>query len=414
LCPRGRRLAGLLMSILGSLACAIGTAGEHRQPYVPASPFIVLANVPSMTDPRVRGFDQLRSQLNRDPHNLSLAVQLADAYINYGRSTGDARYVGRGMAVVEPWLQGKPTPIPALLVRATVLQYRHLFRASRGQLDMLLARDSRNLQAWLTLSSVEMVQADYAAANDACVQVAQIGGNFVGMLCTAQLRSLTGHAEQAYALLKQIEYPGPVAPPAIKGYVEGLLATTAERLGKTSAARHHFEAALQWTPGDDFTLAQYSDFLLERNQPAAVEALLVDHTASDTSFLRVVFAESELHDPRAPQDIAEMRARFTAMNQRGSHIYQRENTEFVLRIEHEPGRALQLAEENWTVQREPEDMRIYLEAALAAGQPRAAQPVLTLLAHSHLQDPKIDDLRTEVEAALGRSHELATRNGFSR
>ena len=35
-------------------------------------------------------------RLNADPHNMDLAVQLANAYIDYGRSTGDARYIGRG------------------------------------------------------------------------------------------------------------------------------------------------------------------------------------------------------------------------------------------------------------------------------------------------------------------------------
>ena len=139
-----------------------------------------------MTDPRVRNFDVVRERLNADPHNMDLAIHLASAYIDYGRSTGDARYIGRGMAVVEPWLVVNPVPIPVLLVRATVLQNRHAFQESRSELTALLERSPRNLQAWLTLATVEMVQADYAAANDSCVQVAQIGGDFMGMLCTAQ------------------------------------------------------------------------------------------------------------------------------------------------------------------------------------------------------------------------------------
>jgi Tfp pilus assembly protein PilF len=410
--PPGCRLAGLLLGVI-ALFSGAAAAATHFHPYVPSAPDVVLQQVPSMTDPRVRRFDLLRERLNGDPHDMDLAVQLADAYIDYGRSTGDARYVGRGMAVVEPWLQEAPVPIPALLISATVMQNRHEFQQSRATLAALLARDPRNLQAWLTLATVEMVQADYGAANQSCVQVAQIGGDFMGMLCTAQLRSLTGHAQQAYALLRLIEYPGAIAPPAIKGYVEGLLADTAVRLGKTAAADQHFRAALQWTPGDNFLLADYADFLLDQHRPAAVETLLEGYGSSDTSFLRAVFAECALHNLHAPADAAAMHARFAAMDQRGSRLYQREQAEFVLYVEHDPGRALMLARENWTVQRTPEDMRILLESALAAGEPQAAQPVLTLLAGSHLQDPAIAHLSTKIEGAMRGAYRVAARGGPS-
>jgi tetratricopeptide (TPR) repeat protein len=403
--------AGLLIGLIALFTGGVAAAATHSIPYVPDSPDVVLERVPSMTDPRVRNFDVVRGRLDADPHNMDLAVQLANAYIDYGRSTGDARYIGRGMAVVGPWLAANPVPIPVLLVRATVQQNRHAFQESRAELTALLERSPRNLQAWLTVATVEMVQADYSAANASCVQVAQIGGDFMGMLCTAQLRSLTGHAQQAYALLRLIEYPGPIAPPAIKSYVEGLLADTAARLGNYAAADRHYRAALQWTPGDNFLLADYADFLLDRHEPAAVKQLLVGYEASDTSFLRIVFAECALHDARAGLDTAEMQARFAAMDRRGSRLYDREHAEFVLYAQHDPGRALRLAEQNWTVQRSPQDMRIFLEAALAAHEPQVARPVLAMLPQTHLQDPEIARLATAVLTALGGSNEVTARSG---
>ncbi|MGH8327634.1 MAG: hypothetical protein ACRET2_12810 [Steroidobacteraceae bacterium] len=410
--PPGCRLAGLLMGLIALFSSGVAAAA-HSVPYVPDSPEVVLARVPAMTDPRVRSFDAVRERLDADPRNMELAVRLADAYIDYGRSTGDARYIGRGMAVLGPWLVVNPVPVPVLLVRATVLQSRHAFRESRSQLTALLARSPRNLQAWLTLATVEMVQADYAAANDSCIQVAQLGGDFMGMLCTAQLRSLTGHAQQAYALLRLIEHPGPVAPPPIKSYVEGLLADTAARLGRNAEADQHFQAALQWTPGDNFLLADYADFLLDRREPAAVERLLAGYEASDTSLLRIVLAECALREARAGHDVAEMQARFGAMDRRGSRLYDREHAEFVLYAQRDPARALRLAEQNWTVQRSPQDMRILLEAALAARTPKAARPVLATLRQSRLEDPEIARLAAEALAALGSRREVTARIGPS-
>ncbi|MEO6968665.1 MAG: tetratricopeptide repeat protein [Rhodanobacteraceae bacterium] len=376
---------------------------DNRAPYIPTSPDIVLEHVPSSTDPRVRHFDQLQVELRRNPGDMQRALKLADAYIDYARSTGDARYLGRALAVIEPWMQRKPVPVPVLLTHATILQSRHFFADARKELTSILTRDPGNAQAWLTVATVALVQGDYPTANDSCVHLAEVSGNFMGMLCTAQLRSIDGHAKQAYALLGFIEDPGPKAPATIKAYIEGLMADTAMHLGKSDEAEKHFKAALQWTPGDNFLLADYADFLLDQNRPRDVIALVKDYTQSDTSLLRLVMAEDALHSPRAQADIAQMQARFAAMEQRGSHVFQREQAIFELYLKHDPARSLELARENWSVQRAPQDMRIFLESALAAGKPQAAQPVLDLIQQSHLQDPRVDRLLEQASAAQSNS-----------
>ncbi|MGH8226065.1 MAG: tetratricopeptide repeat protein [Gammaproteobacteria bacterium] len=379
----------------------------NRTPYVPNSPDVVLQRVPSATDPRVRRFDQLRAVARQHPKDMKPALELARAYIDYGRSTGNARYLGRALAVIEPWMQQKPAPVPVLLVHATILQSRHYFKDARAELQTILEREPGNAQAWLTLATVAMVQGDYAPANKSCVHLAAVGGDYMGLLCSAELRSLSGHAQQAYGLLSLIEHPGPAVPAAFKAYVEGLMADTAKRMGKADEAEAHYKKALQLTPGDNFLLADYGDFLLDENRPGEAAELVKDYTQSDTSFMRLVFAEHALGSAKTKDDIDEMAARFAAMDRRGSHVYRREQARFVLYLQHDPVRALDLAEQNWTVQRAPKDMRIYLEAALAAGKPEAARPVLALLAKSHLEDPTVDQLAARVKAALGQTTDVA-------
>ncbi|HEY2590271.1 MAG TPA: hypothetical protein VGI35_01665 [Steroidobacteraceae bacterium] len=376
-------------------------ASAAALPYIPSSADTVLQRVPSMTDPRVRRFNQLRAELERAPRDEGRALALSRAYLDYGRSTGDARYLGRALAVVEPWMHAKPVPVAILMVHATVLQSRHAFDASRTELREVLRREPRNAQGWLTLASVALVQADYPAANDACVHLAQVSGDLLGILCTSQLRALSGRAPQAYALLSLIENPGDSAPAEIRSYVEGLMADTAARLGQTAEAERHFKAALQWAPADNFLLADYADFLLDRGRPGDVKALLAQDVESDTSFLRLVLAEVALPDPKASRDIDAMRARFAALGQRGSELYQREQAIFELHVEHDSARALEIARQNWNVQRAPPDMRILLEAALAAHQPQAAAPVRALIIASHLQDPVIDRLTVQLAALPG-------------
>jgi len=56
-------------------------------------------------------------------------------------------------------------------------------------------------------------------------------------------------------------------------------------------------------------------------------------------------------------------------------VHQREQARFELWLRHDVRTALALARKNWAVQKEPADMRIYLEAAVQARDAAAAKPV---------------------------------------
>ena len=393
---KGVRPWALVMGLLvGGPALA-----QRTEPYVPERPDIVLQRVPPATDPRVRQFERLRRDAQAYPGDATRAVALAEAYIDFGRSTGDARYLGRAMAVIEPYLAAPTPPVTALLVQATIQQSRHAFTDARVLLQKITQRDPSSAQAWLTLATVAMVQGDYRAANEACVRLANVGGDFMGLLCTASLRSLDGRARQAYALLTMIEDPGPKAPPAIRAWIESLMAETATRLGDMAGADAHFRQALTWAPGDTFLLADYGEFLLDHGRAKDALALVAADRTSDTSFLIRVAAEKALSLPEARTDIAEMDARFAAMTERGDHVFLREEATYLLNVHYNPGRALALARQNWAVQRAPKDARVYLEAALASNDAAAATEVLAFLQASGMADDTVDPLARQARAAI--------------
>jgi hypothetical protein len=85
----------------------------------------------------------------------------------------------------------------------------------------------------------------------------------------------------------------------------------------------------------------------------------------------------------------------------------REQSAYLLHIKHDPRGALALAEQNWKVQRAPKDVRVYLEAALAAHDPAAAKPVLDFLARTGLSDVTIDPLVAQLQAMQGPVTEVA-------
>ncbi len=390
-------------AIAASAFLAVSANQSHAASYIPTNADEILQKVPAQSDARVHRYLDLKRRLAADTGNVGIADQLANAYIDFGRETGDVRYLGYAEAVIKPWLRQTTVPIPVAISYATILQSRHAFAEARKLLEEILKRAPGNLQGWLTLATVAQVQGDIPAANHACMRSADTGGPFFGIACTAQLRLVTGHADQTYALLSQIEIGATGEPNGVKAWVEGLMADAAAYQGEFELAETHFRQALAELPGDNFLLAEYSDFLLDQNRPQEALDLLKGDTQSDTSYLRMAFAKVALKTPDAAMMVWTMAARFAAMDAVGSHLYQREQARFALSLQNDPHKALALARENWIVQRAPWDVRIYLEAALAADQPQAAQPVLDFIEQTHLHSVQIDPLVDKVRAAISRN-----------
>ncbi|HEY4341509.1 MAG TPA: hypothetical protein VGM97_16305 [Steroidobacteraceae bacterium] len=386
--------------ILAGWFAALPCLAGQGSPYVPPRDDIVLQTVASISDPRVRAFATLRTALDQNPRDVMHAVRLSEAYLDYGRDTGDARYLGRAEAVVAPWLAHSPAAIPALLVHATILQSRHDFAAAREQLQSILGRDGDNAQAWLTLATVAQVQGDMRTARRACAHLLNSSDPLIPGACLSSLNAVTGNADNAYRVLSTLWPQASAEPVAVQSWIQGILADAAKYQGDAPTADRHFRLALQLTPEDNFLLADYGDFLLDEKRPQEALDLLKNESQSDTSFLRQVYAEMALGMPQAATDRQQMTARFAALEVRGTRTYLREQAGFVLLVLHDPQRALKLARQNWAIQRAPEDMRVFLEAALAAGKPEVAQPVLDELAVTHLQYPTIVNLVAQAKAKM--------------
>jgi len=95
-------------------------------------------------------------------------------------------------------------------------------------------------------------------------------------------------------------------------------------------------------------------------------------------------------------DVKELAARFDAAMQRGDTVHQREQARFELKLRNDPSTALTLARKNWAVQKEPADIRIYLEAALQARD--AASPVVEWVALNHTEDAAASRLIARLKA----------------
>ena len=143
-----------------------------------------------------------------------------------------------------------------------------------------------------------------------------------------------------------------------------LQAELAERLARPADADRFYRASLALDPDDAYTVAAYSDFLIDAGRAKEVLALIPSTTRVDTLLLRRAIAAKIAASPDAAQVAEDLTQRFAASRARGDRIHLREEARFVLAVKNSPDEAVSLALANWAVQKEPLDARIVLEAAV--------------------------------------------------
>jgi Tfp pilus assembly protein PilF len=375
---------------------AAAAAGAWAAPYIPATEDTIVERLPGRrTDAREAELRRMRAALQASPQDDRLAAELALMLFERAMADGDPRYVGYAAAAVRPW-DGTDAPIDVLFVRGLIRQYRHDFAGSLADLGTVVRRDPAHVAARSWRAAIFMVQADYESAARECEALAGHALALRAAGCRAYLAATTGHARAAYAELSRALAGDAGAAPGMRLWALTRLAEIAWRVGDHDSAERHFREALALKVDDNFLLAAYADFLLERGRPRAVVDLLKAWERSDTLLLRLALAERALGLPQAKAHARALEERFTAAALRGERLHQAEEARFLLELKRDPKAALAVAAENWKHQREPRDAQVLLEAAAAAGDRKAAEPVLRWLGESRFEDPRLQRLAASL------------------
>ena len=384
------------------LALALLAPAAHAAPYLPGGGDQVIEVLPRRTDPVQSQLHQLRAELAARPQDLALATSLAQRYLGLARSETDPRYQGYAQAALAPWWHLAAPPVAVRLLRATLLQSTHQFPAALADLDAVLKADPGNAQAWLTRATVLTVQGEYAQATASCARLSTLATQLVAITCIASVAGVTGRAAQSEHLLDLTLQRSAGAGPELETWVLTLLAEMATRRGDAATAEVRFRRALAISPSDSYLRAAYADFLLDQQRPLDVVKLVRDQSRIDALLLRHALALQQIPGSQralAAAD-AELRARFNAAMQRGDSVHQREQARYELHLHRDAKTALALAQKNWDVQKEPADLRIYLEAALQARDSAAAAPVLTWIRNKGVQDAAVLKLVQQLKQQL--------------
>jgi predicted Zn-dependent protease len=370
------------------LAVGVGVVlRAQAAPFVPESDSQVLERLPfTASDPVIRELRALHDRLKDEPNNLPLALRLARGYLELGRITGDPRYAGYAQAALAPWWDLKQAPEEVLVLRATLRQRLHQFDAALADLATVLNANPRNAQARLTRATVLQVQGAYDAAREECLTLKNLTQELAGTACLTNVNAATGKLRESYVQLRTALDRQLHVQPEVRVWVLTSLAEMAARAGMAADAQGHFREALALDAADNYLLGAYADFLLDFGQPQEAAALLQDKTRADPLLLRYALALKMQRSKELSAQVDQLRDRFEASRLRGDRVHIREEARFTLHLLNDPKTALKLAEENWQVQKEPADIRILLESALAAHDVMSLESARGWLKQTGLED----------------------------
>lgn len=366
------------------LALWVGSA--TAEPFLPAGDAEVLEVLPLAGSTALAGARDLSRELDLTPTDDELAVATARAWLALGRAEGDPRYVGRAQAALAPWVGDAGAPVDVLLARSAVLRAQHDFPAALKLLDLAIAAAPDHPQVLLDRAAVLENLGDPQAALRACADVARQIGGLVAASCSASAESLSGSAPGAYAALTAALADAPSEDPGVRGWATTVLGDIAALLGERGSALRHYRAAAALAGPDIYLLAAQADLLLDAGREAEVLELTEGQERHDGLLLRRILALRAVRPAEVEPDRREFARRMAAQHRRGDDSHLRDAARFTLLVEGRADEALTLARRNWQRQRAIADARVFLEAALAAGDAGAARPVLEWMVATRIED----------------------------
>ena len=316
------------------------------------------------------------------------AAQLAGRYYELAVARGDPRYIGYADAVLAPFARDRTPAV--LTVRGQLRQYRHDFDGALQDFAAALEADPQFASAHAWRGAIFLVQANYAAAKSECDALLALDRPTLYGGCIGLVLAYGGRMEAGYAALQRAL--DETRDPGNRLWLLTRLGEVAAWRGQPEAAERHYRAALALGIDDGYLLAAWSDFLLDRQRPAEVVKWLAGWEASDGLLLRLALAETALEQPAAKAHVQALADRFAAAKVRGDTTHRAEEARYLMHLAGDPAAALAVAAANYRVQREPRDARVLLEAAIAARDAGAAQPVRDWLRSSGFEDAHLRQL----------------------
>ena len=388
---------GLLASLacLTGLALAAPAAAQERFKPAPTDRLVASVHAQAGRDGSLRTLDQA---WRADPKNLDAAMALARAVFVLGLRQGDLRWFGSARAALAPWWHASELPAQVYFLRGLVKQGFHDFQGGLRDINQAIEKDREQAEFWSWRFALHLLLADMNAARQDCDDIARLFGQEEAEIYRAVLLYRTGQAAQATAKLQRALNAPRFKDSGSQDWIAFHLGEAQRVAGQAPMALATWDKQLKEQPQSHLIRLSLVELLNQSGRHAEAKKLIPLDTATDALLMQAVIASRGLKDGDEARLAQLLDLRLQSQAQRGESLIERPKLIYLIAYGKDPAAGLALSIDNWKLQKEPPDALLFVQAALAVNQPRAAEPVIAWAQQTGYTDADLTPLLERLKS----------------
>lgn len=408
-CQREKAPAKAHAHVHGMLACLLavlvawGGAAAAQERFRPAASDVVLSSSVHAQGGRKGELRALDQAWRAQPQNLDASLAYARAVFTLGLTEGDLRWFGSAKAALTPWWQATDLPADGFFLRGLVKQGFHAFDAGLQDIQQAIAKDPRRAEFWSWRFALHLLLADMAAARQDTEDMARLFGSQEAQVYRAVLLYRTGQPQPAIGLLNTAIRAAQFQDPSSQDWLAFHLGEAHRVAGQSDQAMAVWEKQLKASPSSHLLRLSLAELLNQQGQyrqarSVATAAHNATSSMTDALLMQALLASRGLKDADEARLASQMDARLKSQALRQESLIERPKLIYQIAYGQDLAAGLALSIENWRLQKEPPDAVLFIQAALALGQARAAEPVVLWAEKTGYTDPQLTPLIQQLKS----------------
>lgn len=394
-------------ALLGLMVTLSPVAAQER--YRPSEAAVVLSASVHAASGRQNSLRALDKAWRAQPQNLPVALAYARAVFTLGLNEGDLRWYGSAKAALTPWWTAADLPAEAYFLRGLVKQGFHDFQDGLQDVNRAIALEPARAEFWSWRFALNLLLADMTAAQKDIDEMGRLLGSEEAQVYRAVLLYRTGQPLPSVELLSRAIRSVNYQDASSQDWLGFHLGEAHRLAGQPAKALAVWGQRLKASPQSHLIRLSLADLLNQQGQYRQALTIAMAATGSgnvqnstatmtDALLMQAVLASRGLKDPDESRLASQLEARLQSQALRQEALIERPKLIYQIAYGRDVKAGLALSIDNWQLQKEPPDALLFVQAALALGQARAAEPVVSWAEKTGYTDPQLTPLLAQLKA----------------
>lgn len=394
-------------ALLGLVVILSPVAAQER--YRPSEAAVVLSASVHAASGRQNALRALDKAWRAQPQNLPVALAYARAVFTLGLTEGDLRWYGSAKAALTPWWTAADLPAEAYFLRGLVKQGFHDFQEGLQDINRAIALEPARAEFWSWRFALHLLLADMSAAQKDIEEIGRLFGEEEAEVYRAVFLYRTGQHLPAVEMLSQSIRLVNYQDASSQDWLGFHLGEAHRVAGQPAKALAVWGQRLKASPQSHLIRLSLADLLNQQGQYRQALTIAMAATGSgnvqnstatmtDALLMQAVLASRGLNDPNESRLASQLEARLQSQAMRQEALIERPKLIYQIAYGRDVKAGLALSIDNWQLQKEPPDAVLFVQAALALGQARAAEPVVSWAEKTGYSDPQLTPLLAQLKA----------------